>query len=177
MDFPSRFWFTKLFKFFFTDTWVDHIGLFSVVADKGCKLEEQLGEDQGKNPTSHQAVGLAEQLGDLYCKVGCYSKSLDAYRTQVSYTSKSYIPEHSVALETFGLLLVVNDSVLMMQLKGAEAQGKGARELAVIHVSLAATYTDLRQYSQAVEHYRQELELRKGNFAEVKKKKVSSLRG
>ncbi|XP_008307260.1 tonsoku-like protein [Cynoglossus semilaevis] len=102
-------------------------------ADKGCKLEEQLGEDQGKNPTSHQAVGLAEQLGDLYCKVGCYSKSLDAYRTQ---------------------------------LKGAEALGKGARELAVIHVSLAATYTDLRQYSQAMEHYRQELELRKGNFAE-----------
>lgn len=119
-------------------------------------------------------MGLAEQLGDLYCKVGCYSKSLDAYRTQVRYTSKSYIPEHT---HTFGLLLVVNDSVLMMQLKGAEALGKGARELAVIHVSLAATYTDLRQYSQAVEHYRQELELRKGNFAEVKKKKVSSLRG
>lgn len=45
--------------------------------------------------------------------------------------------------------------------------GKPARELAVIHVSLAATYTDLRQHSRAVEHYRQELALRQGSPAEV----------
>uniref|UniRef100_A0A8D0A5P0 Tonsoku-like protein n=1 Tax=Sander lucioperca TaxID=283035 RepID=A0A8D0A5P0_SANLU len=83
--------------------------------------------------SSHQAVGLAEQLGDLYCKVGCYSKALDAY---------------------------------IAQLKGAEALGKPARELAVIHVSLAATYTDLRQHSKAVEHYRQELALRQGSSTE-----------
>ncbi|XP_056283298.1 tonsoku-like protein [Pseudoliparis swirei] len=102
-------------------------------ADKGCKLEEDLGEDQGKRVTSHQAVGLAEQLGDLYCKVGCYRKALDAYQAQ---------------------------------LKGAEALGKPARELAVIHVSLAATHTDLRQHSEAVEHYRQELALRQGSPAE-----------
>uniref|UniRef100_A0AAQ5ZX39 Tonsoku-like protein n=1 Tax=Amphiprion ocellaris TaxID=80972 RepID=A0AAQ5ZX39_AMPOC len=82
---------------------------------------------------SHQAVELAEQLGDLYCKIGCYSKALDAYQTQ---------------------------------LKGAEALGKPARELAVIHVSLAATYTDLRQYSKAVEHYRKELTLRQGSSTE-----------
>ncbi|XP_068436562.1 tonsoku-like protein [Clinocottus analis] len=102
-------------------------------ADKGCKLEEELGEDQGQRLNSHQAVGLAEQLGDLYCKVGCYRKALDAYQAQ---------------------------------LKGAEALGKPARELAVIHVSLAATHTDLRQHSQAVEHYRQELALRQGSFTE-----------
>ncbi|XP_045919625.1 tonsoku-like protein [Micropterus dolomieu] len=102
-------------------------------ADQGCKLEEELGEDQGKRLSSHQAVGLAEQLGDLYCKVGCYSKALDAYQAQ---------------------------------LKGAEALGKPARELAVIHVSLAATYTDLRQHSKSVEHYRQELALRQGSFTE-----------
>ncbi len=53
------------------------------VADQGCKLEEELGEDQGKRLSSHQAMGLAEQLGDLYCKVGCYSKALDAYQAQV----------------------------------------------------------------------------------------------
>ncbi|XP_042356815.1 tonsoku-like protein [Plectropomus leopardus] len=100
-------------------------------ADQGCKLEEELGEDHGKIP--HQAVGLAEQLGDLYCKVGCYSKALDAYQAQ---------------------------------LKGAEALGKPARELAVIHVSLAATYTDLRRHSKAVEHYRQELALRQGSSTE-----------
>uniref|UniRef100_A0A3Q1JUD4 Tonsoku-like protein n=1 Tax=Anabas testudineus TaxID=64144 RepID=A0A3Q1JUD4_ANATE len=102
-------------------------------ADKGCKLEEELGEDQSKKLSSRQAVELAEQLGDLYCKIGCYSKALDAYEAQ---------------------------------LKGAEAMGKPARELAVIHVSLAATYTDLRQYSKAVEHYRLELALRQGSSTE-----------
>ncbi|KAK7905043.1 hypothetical protein WMY93_017650 [Mugilogobius chulae] len=102
-------------------------------ADQGCKLEEELGEDQGRRLSSHQAVELAEQLGDLYCKVGCYTKALDAYQAQLS---------------------------------GAEAMGKPSRELAVIHVSLAATYTDLKQYSKAVEHYRQELKLRSGNASE-----------
>lgn len=54
-----------------------------------------------------------------------------------------------------------------LKLAGAEALGKPARELAVIHVSLAATYTDLRQHSKAVEHYRQELALRQGSPTEV----------
>ncbi|KAM9355817.1 tonsoku-like protein [Pholidichthys leucotaenia] len=102
-------------------------------ADQGCKLEEELGEDLGKRLGSHQAVELAEQLGDLCCKVGCYSKALDAYQAQ---------------------------------LKGAEALGKPARELAVIHVSLATTYADLRQYGKAVEHYRKELDLRRGSSTE-----------
>lgn len=53
------------------------------IADRGFKLEEEFGEDQGKRLGSHQAVGLAEQLGDLYCKVGCYSKALEAYQAQV----------------------------------------------------------------------------------------------
>uniref|UniRef100_A0A3P9Q8C0 Tonsoku-like protein n=1 Tax=Poecilia reticulata TaxID=8081 RepID=A0A3P9Q8C0_POERE len=102
-------------------------------ADKGCRLEEELSEDQGSRPSSHQAVELTEQLGDLCCKVGCYSKALDAYRAQLT---------------------------------AAEALGKPGRELAVIHVSLAATHTDLRQHRQAVEHYRKELALRRGNAAE-----------
>uniref|UniRef100_A0A674BZ54 Tonsoku-like protein n=1 Tax=Salmo trutta TaxID=8032 RepID=A0A674BZ54_SALTR len=98
-------------------------------AIRGSQLEEAAGElgDEGR---SQEAVGLAEQLGDLYCKVGCYRKALDAYR---------------------------------MQLSSAEALGKPARELAVIHVSLAATYADIRQHDKAVEHYRQELALRQGN--------------
>lgn len=61
--------------------------IFFLKADQGCKLEEEFVEDQGKKLSPHQAVGLAEQLGDLYCKVGCYSKALDAYQAQV----KSYI--------------------------------------------------------------------------------------
>lgn len=35
------------------------------------------------NTLSQEALGLAEGLGDLYCKVGCYTKALESYRTQV----------------------------------------------------------------------------------------------
>ncbi|XP_073683373.1 tonsoku-like protein [Garra rufa] len=97
-------------------------------AIRGCQLEQTATEVTEK--FSHEAMDLSEQLGDLYCKVGCYNKALEAYQTQLAC---------------------------------AEALGKPARELAVIYVSLAATYTDLRQHHRAVEHYRQELKLREGN--------------
>lgn len=73
--------------------------LFSpLAADRGSKLEEELGEDQGVRLSSHEAVEVAEQLGDLYCKVGCYSKALDAYRAQVS--SQSCVQEMMFSLPT-----------------------------------------------------------------------------
>ncbi|MCJ8736838.1 hypothetical protein PDJAM_G00016890 [Pangasius djambal] len=97
-------------------------------AIRGCQLEEAMAAV--RNTISQEALGLAEGLGDLYCKVGCYSRALEAYRTQLSC---------------------------------AEELGKPARELAVIHVSLAATYSDLRQQDKALEHYRHELKLREGN--------------
>ncbi|XP_061105905.1 tonsoku-like protein [Conger conger] len=97
-------------------------------AIQGCLLEQALSDLGEERP--QEAVGVAEQLGDLCCKVGCYSKALEAYR---------------------------------VQLASALALGKPSRELAVIHVSLAATYADLRQPQKAVEHYRQELELRQNN--------------
>uniref|UniRef100_A0A8C5CVL3 Tonsoku-like protein n=1 Tax=Gadus morhua TaxID=8049 RepID=A0A8C5CVL3_GADMO len=102
-------------------------------ADRGCQLEEEAGDDLRQAKSSHDAVGLAEQLGDLYCKVGSFPKALEAYRTQLAL---------------------------------AEALGRPPRELAVIHVSLAATHTDLRQPGPALEHYRQELALRRGSPAE-----------
>uniref|UniRef100_A0A673LVU1 Uncharacterized protein n=1 Tax=Sinocyclocheilus rhinocerous TaxID=307959 RepID=A0A673LVU1_9TELE len=92
----------------------------SDAAIRGCQLEQTATEVTDK--FSHEAMDLSEQLGDLYCKVGCYNKALE--------------------------------------LACAEALGKPARELTVIHVSLVATYTDLRQHHRAVEHYRQELKLR-----------------
>lgn len=55
----------------------------------------------------------------------------------------------------------------LLQLKGAEALGKPARELAVIHVSLATTYADLSQHSRAVEHYKRELAFQQGSPSEV----------
>ncbi|XP_060681663.1 tonsoku-like protein isoform X2 [Hemiscyllium ocellatum] len=49
------------------------------------------------------------------------------------------------------------------QLKHAELLRKPDRELAVIHVSLATTFADLKDYQQSVRHYEAELALRKGN--------------
>ncbi|XP_044149724.1 tonsoku-like protein [Bufo gargarizans] len=100
-------------------------------AIKGCQLEEVLseltdGDQQG-------ALSLYEQLGDLYCKVGCYRKAVEYYK---------------------------------LQLRCAESLSRPDRELAVIHVSLAATFSDLKDYPQALEHYRVELGLRKGNPCE-----------
>ncbi|XP_067872323.1 tonsoku-like protein isoform X2 [Heterodontus francisci] len=50
-----------------------------------------------------------------------------------------------------------------MQLKHAETLRKPDRELAVIHVSLAATFADLKDYKHSIKHYEAELGLRKGN--------------
>lgn len=100
-------------------------------AIRGVHLEEALAEV--KEGQTHEAMGLAEQLGDLYSKIFCYNKALDSYLTQLSC---------------------------------AKTLGKSSRELAVIHVSLAVTYTDLRQHHKAIEHYRQELALRQGNPSE-----------
>uniref|UniRef100_A0A8C8RGP6 Tonsoku-like protein n=1 Tax=Pelusios castaneus TaxID=367368 RepID=A0A8C8RGP6_9SAUR len=49
------------------------------------------------------------------------------------------------------------------QLRYAESLQKPEQELAVIHVSLAATYGDLQEHGRAVEHYQAELALRHGN--------------
>uniref|UniRef100_A0A8C5RD83 Tonsoku-like protein n=1 Tax=Leptobrachium leishanense TaxID=445787 RepID=A0A8C5RD83_9ANUR len=100
-------------------------------AIKGCHLEQALS-DLG-DEDQQGALSLYEQLGDLYCKVGCYHKAVDHYK---------------------------------MQLRCAESLGRPDRELAVIHVSLAATFTDLRDYTQAVSHYQAELGLRRGNPGE-----------
>ncbi|KAM8966298.1 tonsoku-like protein [Pelodytes ibericus] len=97
-------------------------------AIKGCHLEEalsELGDDDQQG-----ALSLYEQLGDLYCKAGCFQKAVDYYR---------------------------------LQLRCAESLDRPERELAVIHVSLAATFSDLRDYKQALIHYRAELDLRRGN--------------
>ncbi|XP_032830321.2 tonsoku-like protein isoform X1 [Petromyzon marinus] len=52
------------------------------------------------------------------------------------------------------------------QLEYAERLEKPACERAVIHVSLATTYVDLKEFSQAEQHFLQELQLRGGNAQE-----------
>lgn len=53
------------------------------------------------------------------------------------------------------------------QLSYAQSLKRPEQELAVIHVSLAATFGDLKDYAQAVHHYRAELAFRQGNPLEV----------
>uniref|UniRef100_S4RQ83 Tonsoku-like, DNA repair protein n=1 Tax=Petromyzon marinus TaxID=7757 RepID=S4RQ83_PETMA len=52
------------------------------------------------------------------------------------------------------------------QLEYAERLEKPACERAVIHVSLATTYVDVKEFSQAEQHFLQELQLRGGNAQE-----------
>ena len=59
------------------------LSLWFDTAIRGCQLEEA-GEELGEEQHPQQSVELAEQLGDLYCKVGCYRKALEAYRAQVT---------------------------------------------------------------------------------------------
>ncbi|KAM6125778.1 LOW QUALITY PROTEIN: tonsoku-like protein [Pterocles gutturalis] len=52
------------------------------------------------------------------------------------------------------------------QLSFAQALGRPAEELAIIHVSLATTFGDLGDHARAVHHYRQELALHRGDALE-----------
>ncbi|XP_074842720.1 tonsoku-like protein [Carettochelys insculpta] len=76
------------------------------------------------------ALGLCEQLGDLFSKHGDYRRAVEFYQRQLRY---------------------------------AESLQKPEQELAVIHVSLATTFADLREPGRAVQHYQTELALRRGN--------------
>uniref|UniRef100_H0WNY2 Tonsoku-like protein n=2 Tax=Otolemur garnettii TaxID=30611 RepID=H0WNY2_OTOGA len=60
-------------------------------------------------------------------------------------------------------------SAYQQQLHLAELLNRPGAELAVIHVSLATTLGDLKDYRQAVHHYEEELRLRGGNPLEESK--------
>ncbi|KAJ6661467.1 hypothetical protein lerEdw1_014376 [Lerista edwardsae] len=98
-------------------------------ATKVSRLQQALEEAEASGQRQ-AALGLCEQLGDLFSKGADYQRSVEAYKKQLCH---------------------------------AEALGRPAQELAVIHVSLAATFGDLKDYAQAERHYRAELALRQGN--------------
>ncbi|KAJ7338236.1 hypothetical protein JRQ81_010954 [Phrynocephalus forsythii] len=98
-------------------------------ATKVSRLHQALEEAEAAG-NREAALGLCEQLGDLFSKAGDYQRAAEAYAKQL---------RHARALE------------------------RSAQELAVIHVSLAATFGDLKDYARAVQHYEEELALRKGN--------------
>ncbi|XP_059579640.1 tonsoku-like protein isoform X2 [Alligator mississippiensis] len=96
-------------------------------ATKASRLQEALEEAATSDPQA--ALGLCEQLGDLFSKHGDYRRAVEAYERQLRYAKTLQRPE---------------------------------QELAVIHVSLAATFGDLKEHVQAVRHYEAELTLRQG---------------
>nr|XP_058132176.1 tonsoku-like protein isoform X2 [Dasypus novemcinctus] len=101
---------------------------------KVVRLQQQLEEAEGGDP--QDAMGICEQLGDLFSRAGDFPKAAEAYQKQLRF---------------------------------AELLGRPGPELAVIHVSLAATLGDMKDHRQAVHHYEQELRLRNHNPLEEAK--------
>ncbi|KAM8786169.1 tonsoku-like protein [Rhynchonycteris naso] len=95
------------------------------------RLQRQLEESKQSDPQS--AMGICEQLGDLFSKAGDFHKAAEAYQKQLAF---------------------------------AELLSRPGPELAVIHVSLATTFGDMKDHRQAVHHYEEELRLRDGNALE-----------
>ncbi|XP_060099031.1 tonsoku-like protein [Heteronotia binoei] len=104
-------------------------------AMKVSSLQQALEEAEAAG-NLRTALGLCEQLGDLFSKEGDYRRALEAYKEQLQH---------------------------------AQALKRPRQELAVIHVSLAATFGDLKDHAQAVHHYQAELALRQGNALEEAK--------
>ncbi|KAM5313305.1 tonsoku-like protein isoform 2-T2 [Glossophaga mutica] len=98
------------------------------------QLQQRLEESESSDPRG--AMGLCEQLGDLFSKAGDFPKAAEAYQKQLDF---------------------------------AEQLGRPGPELAVIHVSLAATLGDMKDHRRAVHHYEEELRLRDGNALEEAK--------
>ncbi|XP_006107625.1 tonsoku-like protein [Myotis lucifugus] len=98
------------------------------------RLQQQLEESESSDPQS--AMGICEQLGDLFSKAGDFPKAAKAYQKQLDF---------------------------------AERLDRPGPELAVIHVSLAATLGDMKDPRGAVHHYEEELRLREGNALEEAK--------
>nr|XP_019572634.1 PREDICTED: tonsoku-like protein [Rhinolophus sinicus] len=95
------------------------------------RLQQQLEESEGSDPQG--AMGICEQLGDLFSKAGDFPKAAEAYQKQLYF---------------------------------AELLSRPGPELAVIHVSLAATLGDMKDHRRAVQHYEEELRLRDSNALE-----------
>ncbi|XP_029778912.1 tonsoku-like protein isoform X1 [Suricata suricatta] len=98
------------------------------------RLQQELQESESSDP--QRAMGICEQLGDLFSKAGDFPKAAEAYQKQLYF---------------------------------AELLGRPGPELAVIHVSLAATLGDMKEHRRAVSHYEQELRLRGGDALEEAK--------
>ncbi|XP_030159423.1 tonsoku-like protein isoform X2 [Lynx canadensis] len=98
------------------------------------QLQQQLQESEASDPG--RAMGICEQLGDLFSKAGDFPKAAEAYQKQLYF---------------------------------AELLSRPGPELAVIHVSLAATLGDMKDHRRAVSHYEQELRLRGGDALEEAK--------
>lgn len=123
------------------------------------QLQQRLEESEESDP--EVAMGICEQLGDLFSKAGDFPKAAAAYQKQVCARRAwrmTGAAGGSTALASWWL---------SPQLHFAELLNRPGPELAVIHVSLAATLGDMKDHRQAVHHYEAELRLQEGNPLEV----------
>ncbi|XP_057592710.1 tonsoku-like protein isoform X2 [Hippopotamus amphibius kiboko] len=129
------------------------------------RLQQQLEESKESDPQG--AMGICEQLGDLFSKAGDFPKAAAAYQKQVR--AQAGAGGEGARLRATGCGTALASLSSPSQLRLAELLNRPGPELAVIHVSLATTLGDMKDHRQAVHHYEQELRLRGGNALEEAK--------
>lgn len=128
------------------------------------RLQQQLEESEESDPRG--AMGICEQLGDLFSKAGDFPKAAAAYQKQVR--ARAGAGMRALGLWAAGCGAALASLLPPSQLQFAELLNRPGPELAVIHVSLAATLGDMKDHRQAVRHYEEELRLRDGSALEVR---------
>lgn len=132
--------------------------LFPAVLEVIRLQQQQPEEPERSDPQS--AMGICEQLGDLYSMAGDFTKTADAYQRQVG-RGAGFASLWGWAISS-ALTLTASP-----QLHFAELLKRPGPELAVIHESLAITLGHMEDHSGAVHHYQKELRLRGGSAVEV----------
>ncbi|KAM6148285.1 tonsoku-like protein [Rhynchocyon petersi] len=147
-----------------------------------CVVISQILQDLGDFLAAKRALKKAYKLGSqkpLQREVVCRSLKyvLTVVRLQQQLEeAKGQDPERAMSIcEQLGdLFSKAGDfpkaaKAYQKQLHFAEVLGRPGPELAVIHVSLATTWSDMKEPCQAVHHYEEELKLRSGNPLEEAK--------
>nr|XP_020026568.1 tonsoku-like protein isoform X2 [Castor canadensis] len=147
-----------------------------------CVVVSQVLQDLGDFPAAKRALKKAYRLGSqkptqraTICQSLKYVLAVVRLQQRLEETEGNDLKSAMAICEQLGdLFSKAGDfpraaEAYQKQLHFAEQLNRPDVELAVIHVSLAATLGDMKDYHQAVHHYEEELRLRKGNALEEAK--------
>ncbi|KAB1257925.1 Tonsoku-like protein [Camelus dromedarius] len=154
----------------------------AVMESECCVLTSQVLQDLGDFLAAKRALKKAYRLGSqkplqkaVVCRTLKYVLAVVRLQQQLE-ESKGSDPQATMGIcEQLGdLFSKAGDfpkaaKAYQKQLQLAELLRRPGPELAVIHVSLAATLGDMKDHRQAVHHYEEELRLRGGNALEEAK--------